>query len=270
VLAVSAFALGAACGVFDTAEAPTDADGGPTDGGPSLDAGAPDAAPGDACPSGRGPHMVLVEIPGGARFCIDATEATRGQYKEFLDHGLPPLPANQPAECAGNTSYGADDISLADTDLPVGGVDWCDALAFCAWAGKRLCGALGDGGVLTRSESKDPQRSEWTAACSKSGTRAYPYGQDHEVDACHSPSDAAPIEVGKRARCEGGYPGIFDMVGNVAEWENACDAVPFDAGDRCSTRGGNWRDDRSCYQNDSEVPTTSGASRGIRCCATPQ
>jgi hypothetical protein len=43
-------------------------------------------APEGKCPSGeRGPEMTMIDGPQGTRYCIDRTEVTQGQYKQFVD-----------------------------------------------------------------------------------------------------------------------------------------------------------------------------------------
>ena len=81
-----------------------------------------------ACPGTGGPASVRV-----GTFCIDATEVTNAQYKQFVVASV----GTSRAECAWKASYvpssawppgpGAD-------NYPVAYVDWCDATAFCEWA----------------------------------------------------------------------------------------------------------------------------------------
>lgn len=235
----------------------------------ATDSAAIDGGP--VCPSGRGPTMVLVTLSASERFCIDSTEVTRGQYKAFL--GSVPFAPTQPATCAWNTSFlplpAVVDLSL--TELPVVKVDWCDAYAFCAWAGKRLCGAIAGGGALSSSVATDPTKSEWMAACSKNGARAYPYGTTYVAGNCNHSGAPLPAAVGTYKACVGGYAGLFDMNGNVTEWENACDGNQAANGaGKCMDRGGSYAgaEDRCNYASLDGVMGTS-SDWGIRCCATP-
>jgi formylglycine-generating enzyme required for sulfatase activity len=179
------------------------------------------------CASTQGPSMV--EIPATPPYCIDSTEVTRAQYAAFL--ATSPPTTGQPAGCASNDGFipQAEWPPSGTTDtLPVVGVDWCDAHAFCAWAGKRLCGAIG-GGALSLAQAAGAT-SQWYAACSMNGTRTYPYGSTFTTGLC--PDGAGVIAVGSLATCQS-YPGLFDMSGNAHEWLDACDG-----GNNCMLLGG--------------------------------
>jgi formylglycine-generating enzyme required for sulfatase activity len=221
------------------------------------------------CPSGRGPSMVRV---GG--FCIDSTEVTNGQYNEFLLAGAPA--SGQPSECAWNTTYlpgGNWTFVPLQSALPIANVDWCDAYAFCAWAGKRLCGKVG-GGAAAFSQFASPDNEHY-AACSAMGTRIYPYGNTFDSAACngvdHGGSRTLP--AGSLPGCEGGVAGLFDMSGNVEEWQNACNGHTG-AGDACLNGTGafDYGTDPTgtrCDFADNDVRSGQFPDVGIRCCATP-
>ncbi len=206
----------------------------------ASDARAEAAVDAGPCPGTAGPNAVRV----GA-YCIDVTEVTNANYTQFLaaDAGALPSP---PAACAGNASYvpGAGTWPPAsghDND-PVVAVDWCDAYVYCAWAGKRLCGAIG-GGATPFAMYADSSSSAWFAACSTGGTRAYPYGGTYDVAACSGkdyPGGSALRPVGTLATCFGGASAALrDMSGNVYEWEDSCDAN-VGATDTCHIRGGGY------------------------------
>jgi formylglycine-generating enzyme required for sulfatase activity len=218
------------------ADAPSvaDASGDAGADGGSVDDASTDASSDAACPGAAGPTPVRV----GA-FCIDSTEVTNADYAAFLSA---PPPA-QPAACAWNTSFvpGAWPPAAGQGAYPVVAVDWCDAFAYCAWAGKRLCGAVG-GGPTPFAAFADPTESQWMNACSAAGARVFPYGDAYDGAACNGkelPDGGGSRAVGSLATCQGGTAGIFDMSGNVYEWEDACDG-DSGAADPCHYRGGGY------------------------------
>ena len=121
---------------------------------------------------------------------------------------------------------------------------WDDAVAYCAWAGRRL-----------------PSEAEWEYAARGTDYRIYPWGSD-QATAQHANfnfqvRDTMPV---------GSYPlgaspfGVLDMAGNVWEWVqdyygqdfyaiagNVDPVGPMAAvsaihGERRTLRGGSWQD----------------------------
>jgi formylglycine-generating enzyme required for sulfatase activity len=223
---------GAADAMADTAaasDAPVDADAGRND----AEAG---------CKGIHGPKPVSL-----GSYCIDSTEVTGMSYTEFLAAKAGDM-SGQPPACSSNASY--EPTVAGNGQVPVFGVDWCDAFAYCAWAGKRLCGKIG-GGAVPSALVTNAFADEWYNACSKGGTRDFPYGNTRDGDACNGADrdgSAGPVPVGSLPGCEGGYPGLFDMAGNLWEWEDSCspDAGGADAG--CMVRGSSYasNDSTSC------------------------
>jgi formylglycine-generating enzyme len=264
-------------GVFDEPvsprEAGADADSGagPEDaaGDATGDAGPPPVTKDDAgCPSGRGPAMVaLGPTADGGTYCMDRTEVSVAQYGQFLQFAALTAfaPDAQAAACAWNTAtLPSQSVNGA---LPVEAVDWCDAKAYCAWAGKRLCGSIG-GGALPPGAA-GPLVSEWSFACTNGGTTAYPYGATYQAGACNIVSDAGVVETGSRPGCATSR-GVLDLTGNVWEWIDQC--TPKDGGptlDACLFLGGEYASPASY-----DCAVASGLDRasrpvnvGIRCCA---
>lgn len=162
----------------------------------------------------------MVAIDG---WCIDSTEVTRKQYLEFLAAKNGDT-SGQITLCDDNTSY---DPTCAWGDQypnrPATCVHWCDAYAYCAWAGKRLCGHK-QGGPLKGSNtagasiSTDWTVSQWAHACTNGGITQYPYGNTNIIGAC---SCGTVSDVASHPQCHGlqpPYSDVFDLIGNVGEW----------------------------------------------------
>jgi formylglycine-generating enzyme len=223
------------------ADASVDPGGPVADGGDGGGGGGSDGAGG--CP----PAMVGVDA-GGLAFCIDGVEVTEAKWGSFLaaDAGA----GIMPAACAFKTAYAPG--TTRGANRPVGSVDWCDAFAFCAWEGKRLC-----------------KEDEWVTACTGGTSRVYPYGDTFDGATCNGSQFGAPVDVGTMPDCRGPIPGIWDMSGNIDEWSAACSG---DAGatDNCRTHGGDYSGDPpselTCASIFARPRSAIIAYVGFRCC----
>lgn len=242
----------------------------------SLDLDGGDSGSMGSCAGNAGPSMVRVGSGAGS-YCIDSTEVTYSQYEAFVAAVDAGTVVNQPAVCAFNTSF-KPTATHADGFNPVTNIDWCDAYAFCAYAGKRLCGKIG-GGSLESFNAGNPAFSQWTRACSiapDGGTENYPYGNTPSATDCNGAErDAGTVvDVGTLASCVGGPSGVFDMSGNVDEWEDCC-LDSAGATDCCDTRGGGFHDfETACGIGDVLTSSCAGRTRadvhsdvGFRCCS---
>ncbi len=187
---------------------------------------------------------------GETDYSIDVTEVTKGQYDAWLATS-PALPASDDANCGYVMSYADQQGAYTGTDAdhhPVVYVDWCDAYAYCKGVGKRLCGAIGGGTNPQGSEvgaGSADGTSQWYQACSSGGTYTYPYGNTYNAGFCDGVdywsnySAAQTVAVGSLANCvtsTTGYAGVYDLSGNVYEWEDSCDGIGEMA--FCPQRGG--------------------------------
>lgn len=241
----------------------------------------------DAGEPSTGPcsHGTCTECPNGMKqafskdafaYCIDAAEVTNEQYLAFTQsHTLGNVEAS--TACLGNSSLVPDsDCSSALTDvpsrkLPVVCVDYCDAEAYCTTQGKRLCGRVG-GAMNDPADVADPAADEWYAACAGPGESIYPYGNAASASQCngsgYDPADPGPRDVATLSDCEGGIAGLFNMSGNVAEWEWSCSSKS--AGATCVTRGGSFNDgpyELRCSGNIGLARLEASRTVGFRCCA---
>jgi formylglycine-generating enzyme required for sulfatase activity len=199
-------------------------------------------------------------------YAIDRYEVTNGQYREFLDwieesgdHGNchPDEPAGKDHTprywreynpllrdpfYASTTPFGPETFT-AD-DKPVVGVDWYDAFAYAAWAGKRL-----------------PTEAEWELAARGRDGRRWPWGDDWQWGRANAGGEKRGMDVSAEGYEKDGYIypapvgsfpqgrspfGCDDMAGNVSEWvadwydseyyKNAPDTDPRGPVDGCCER----------------------------------
>jgi sulfatase modifying factor 1 len=213
-------------------------------------------------------------------FCIDSTEVTVDHYTQFLAAKGGDVSGQPPACSAWNQSFVPGGWPTGAGAQAVSGVNWCMAFMYCAWAGKRLCGSP-SGGPADSLGYRDPAKSEWFNACSRNqdGLHAYPYGNVYDPRACNG-TDYLGAGQGRPlpslSTCQGGYPGLFDMSGNVNEWEDSCSPSAPDSGapsgqnDGCLVRGGGFGYKPAELRCDFAVlgpRNFLGGDVGIRCCS---
>ena len=220
----------------------------------------------DGCSGKAGPTLVQA-----GSVCIDGTEVTNVQYTQFLAAAT----STSRPECSWKTTYkpgGTWPYPPGADNYPVAYVDWCDAVSFCEWSGKRLCGRIG-GGPIVQSSAGNSALDQWTAACSHAGdgNHLYPYGNTFTPSACNGPEhdSGATLPVGFLTTCAGGYPKMFDMIGNVYEWEDGCSAATG-ASDDCNQRSGSFTDPpgatTTCAYYRSAARNFRDNDIGFRCC----
>ena len=203
-----------------------------------------------ACPDKvSGAPMVLIPVDEGNPYCIDARQTTYGEYKQFVEAKGDDFSGQPPMWCDWNDDWepkpwhrhsAAYDVivecgpSLADANPnhAVRCLDFCDAWAYCSWAGKRLCGVRGaDHGKVAEYEGiasdelGQSARSEWLNVCTQAGTTKFAYGNEEQDGICADPVTAKDFDVLRTEEntCRGTLPPydhVFDMTGSVGEWVN--------------------------------------------------
>jgi len=178
--------------------------------------------------------------------CLDITEVTTAAYGVCVeDGGCPPVGEPKVA-----TPQQCNYVIAGHEQHPINCIDEFQAAAYCTWAGKRV-----------------PREREWVwAAQGRSRATTYPWG--------HAPVDAVRVcwQRDKNGTCVvGGRPagaspdGIFDLVGNVAEWTTT--------GDLWRARGGSWRDSPASASglavDNRSVGYRAPEEVGVRCVVDP-
>lgn len=235
--------------------------GGHADGDNSSGAGGEGGS--ETCGGKAGPEMVRV-----GSYCIDSTEITYAQYDEFAKAGVSPATV---VGCEWKPAFTEHWFDDDDKDMPVGNVDWCDAKAYCQWAGKRLCGRIGEGADPPNHDDyvNVASADEWYRVCSDGGTLKYSYGQIYDKTKCNSDSTFLR-PVGSTPTCTAHDGKVFDLLGNTWEWVAACEST--DQANpklvRCLHRGGSYGfKDINCRDVGNQRRDFIALDLGIRCCS---
>lgn len=210
-------------------------------------------------------HQVSV-----ADFYLDRWPVTNAEYKEFVDatgHRIP----NYDVSWCDTVEYNWDrerkTYPKDKADHPVVLVTWEDAMAYAAWAGKRL-----------------PTEAEWERAARGLNGNRYPWGNEFMAGVCNCK------ETGLKRTSPVGYfspdgntaEGLVDMVGNVWEWTNSLyRPYPYDPDDGRESRkaagfrmlrGASWVNDANvahCLSRlDGDFQFYNNV--GFRCAASPE
>jgi gamma-glutamyl hercynylcysteine S-oxide synthase len=157
-------------------------------------------------------HAVRID-----RFFIAETEVTNRQYQAFVEAVPEWKPSNEDALLSTGlvsdgylSTWNDDRFPAGSADLPVTGVSWHAASAFCEWLQATL--AASRPGALVRL----PSEAEWEWAA-RGGLRGKPYpsGERAGRSVFFTEGIAGPAPAGTSE--PNGY-GLRDMAGNVWEW----------------------------------------------------
>lgn len=171
-------------------------------------------------PNHQPQHQVFV-----ADFYLDRWPVTNAEYKKFIDATGHPIPNYEVSWCDTQGYNWEPQTRMypeGKAEHPVVLVTWEDAMAYAAWAGKRL-----------------PTEAEWERAARGTAGRRYPWGDDLCSGRCnckdaglHSTSPVGAFSP------DGDTPeGLVDMVGNVWEWTNSLFApFPYNPNDGRESR----------------------------------
>lgn len=126
---------------------------------------------------------------------MDVYEVTTKDYAKFIEVTQPSLAPK---------GWSSLDLSKHG-NRPVVGVTWDDAVAYCAWVGKRL-----------------PTEAEWEKGARGTDGRQYPWGDElptpdkatltKKWEGYETPTPVGSLEAGKSPY------GLYDMAGNAMEW----------------------------------------------------
>jgi len=198
-------------------------------------------------------------------FYMDSLEITNGRYLEFVKatgHRIPEHPRDKTL-----TLWQGATVPAAFKDHPVINVDWSDAAAYCAWAGRRL-----------------PTEAEWERAARGTTGRRFPWGDAEPTrtlaNYLNQWRNGGGLEpVGSHP--QGASPeGVQDLQGNVWEWvsdwydPHYYEKGPLrnpkgpNEGTRKVMRGSGWESEapllRSAHRLSSD-PKNRNHSLGFRC-----
>lgn len=279
--------------------------GGASGGSSATGGTAANAGASGTCLGLPGPAMVEIATPKGVKYCIDRTEVTQAQYQAFLAQPKT-TPGAEHDDCKYNKTYDpvqqpssleyaicivGQSWTPQDTpNRPVVCIDWCDAFAYCSWAGKRLCGKVGGGTGSILAKVDDPadpafdaDQSQWYNACSQGGKTLFPYGDQYDAYACEGAdvsfaADGGLLpkkDVGARAGCRGStapFSDIRDLSGSIVELTDEClwwqDSSPAGGSWKCAGRGGGIspEDQLSCRWYSPMQRGDYNMGTGFRCC----
>lgn len=235
--------------------------------------------------------VLTLALSADSCFWIDEEEVTVAQYRLFLEQGVPEWESER---CSWKGASSPNDPTLEGDscgaaienqgdafaeDKPIRCVDWCDAAAYCDWAGRRLCK---DVIVLFGAQEPTNTIDEFGSACGM-GETLFPWGNAAAGERCNVAQtsttscqhgalfDCGPVPGGEYDDCRyDDGTGPKDMIGNVAEWLRTCAVAEVGAASTCERRGGSYATPEAqatCqFRGNSARRDTRAADTGFRCC----
>ncbi len=219
----------------------------------------------DGHPNHQPEHQVHV-----ADFYIDRWPVTNAEYKRFVDATGHPIP-NYDVSWCDTRGYNWDPETGRypedKADHPVVLVTWEDAMAYAAWARKRL-----------------PTEAEWERAARGLIGRRYPWGDEFEPGRCNNKEEGleGTSPVGYYSPDGDTAEGLVDILGNVWEWTNSLfRPYPYDPDDGRENReasgfrvlrGTSWVNEASAVNNLSRLDGDFQFYNnvGFRCAVSPE
>ncbi|MBL7827805.1 MAG: SUMF1/EgtB/PvdO family nonheme iron enzyme [Saprospiraceae bacterium] len=229
------------------------------DKGPASNSGCPELKPAEKVtekipekPAFDDPMAAtMVEVEGGkfirgekyevelSTFYLSRYEVTIGQYLAFCEVTNSHWPEwlekgnEYHIETGAKSSYYKDKgMSRSNKNYPVTGVNWADAVAYCAWLSEK-----------TGKRYRLPTEAEWEyAARGGKSSRGYTYAGSNDLNQVGWYEGNSGVKVHPVGGLQANELGLYDMSGNVIEW--------------CS----DWYD-RNYYQN-SPYKNPQGPSKG--------
>lgn len=189
-------------------------------------------------------HTVV--LPG---YTIARYPATVGEYRAFAvaggyrarrywtDAGW----SWREAEGVSQPAFWDDERWTGDDRLPVVGVSWYEAHAYCCWLRE-----------ATGRAYRLPTEAEWEKAARGTDGRLYPWGDAFDATRCNTRASrlGRTTPVGRYSPAGDSPTGCADMAGNVSQWVlSQYRPYPYDAADGRDdatgdaervTRGGAW------------------------------
>lgn len=131
-----------------------------------------------------------------AEYRIGKYPVTNTQYEEFI--------RETHRSVAPETGWDGQRVAAGTEKLPVVGVTWFDAMAYCEWLSKK-----------TARKYSLPNEAQWEKACRAGSQGMYPWGDVFDPNRCnHGQPNLAPVDT---FTAQSEY-GCFDFVGNVRQW----------------------------------------------------